>query len=74
MTNEEFDNYKFGVNTRVLYRGAEYKLISVDFEIKTLGILAYSDTYIDIPCKEITKIWEEEQVEAPKEIKYNWAL
>lgn len=37
MTQEQFDNYKFGVNTEIFYKGNWWKLDSVDFEKRTLS-------------------------------------
>jgi hypothetical protein len=37
MTKEQFDNYRFGVNTEVLYKGKWLKLDSVDFETRNLS-------------------------------------
>jgi len=36
MTKEQFDNYRFGVNTEILYMGCWFKIDSVDFESRVI--------------------------------------
>lgn len=37
MTNQEFVTFKFKAGQKVLYKGKEYDLVSVDFEEQLVG-------------------------------------
>ena len=38
MTQAEFDSAKFRSSSRVIYRGAEYRVVSVNFHERLLGL------------------------------------
>lgn len=44
MTQEQFDNTKFGAGMTVKYRGGLYGVVSVNFYEKLLGIIDVSAT------------------------------
>ena len=37
MTREEFNNYAFGANMEISYKGRIYELVSIDFEEGLIG-------------------------------------
>ena len=40
MTKEEFDNYKFGINTEINYFEDKWdRIIAVDFEYRTIAVI-----------------------------------
>ena len=44
MTQQEFGSTKFGANMSVIYRGAKYGVVSVNFYEKLLGLIDGSAT------------------------------
>lgn len=43
MTIEEFNNTKFSIHDWAIYKGAKYKIASVDFEEQLIGLLMNND-------------------------------
>lgn len=55
MKNKEFIAFKFGAGQKVLYKGKEYDLVSVDFEEQLIGFIDetnnLSDTVTWVRCE-----------------------
>jgi hypothetical protein len=53
MTFKEFDNTKWGANMRVIYLGHEYKIQSINFFERLLGIIDNDDDVMWVRCENV---------------------
>lgn len=56
MTIQEFCMTSWGVDRKCMYKGAEYKIVSVNFQEKLVALECAPDDEIWVRCENITLI------------------
>lgn len=72
--NQDFDEYKFGIATRVVYEGKEYRVASVIFKERLIGLIEEHEEDLEliiwIRYENMDSIHEDESLKI--KTKYDW--
>lgn len=56
MTTQQFSKILYGKNDKVIYKGKEYPILSIDFDNHLIGIEIQPQGIKEVHCEELTYI------------------